>query len=595
MSTASSAEPVGRLLSLNVGLPADVRWRDRTVHTGIWKVPVQGPRRARTVNIDGDGQGDLGGHGGPHRAVLVYQAEAYRYWSSELARDDLTPGSFGENFTVDGLPDDQVCIGDRYALGSAVFEVSAPRVTCYRLGLRLSEPRLPALVVAHHRPGFYLRVLQEGDVAAGDDIVRVARGPEQMTVADIDALLYLPGHQPDQLERALRIGALSPGWVGSFRAMTAQDGQPAGSGNPGLTDAATAPPPAWPGFRRLLVSARHPETATVVSVRLAAQDATPLPAGLPGQYVTLRLPGGDGAPVARSYSLSGRPGDPGYRVSVKREPHGRASALVHHLVAGGAVDVAAPRGGFTLDPGGGPVLLLSAGIGVTPVLAMLHALADTRSPRPVWWVHAARNSAEHAFRAETAGLLARLPETAREVICYTAPLPHDRTPSDYTQRGRPDQALIASLGLPADTRAYLCGPPAFVTDLRTALEAEGLAAAHVKAELFSPGPGLTPGIAAAASRAPHPPEGPAGPGPSVSFARSGLTVPWDPRHSSLLELAEACDVPVRWSCRTGVCHTCEIGLADGTVRYDPEPIDPPAAGNLLTCCTVPVDEVTVDL
>lgn len=585
---------MGRLLSLNVGLPADVRWRDRTVRTGIWKAPVRGGRRARTLNIDGDGQGDLGGHGGPHRAVLVYQAEAYDYWSGELARDDLTPGCFGENFTVDGLPDERVCIGDRYAIGTAVFEVSAPRVTCYRLGLRLAEPRLPALVVAHHRPGFYLRVLQEGDVAAGDDIVRLARGPERMTVADTDALLYLPGHRRDQLERAMRISALSPGWVGSFQALAAQDGQPAGSGNAGLSDAAAAPPPAWPGFRRLRVTSREGETSTVVSVRLAGDDATPLPAGLPGQYVTLRLLGSDGAPVARSYLLSGRPGDPTYRVSVKRESHGRASPLVHALVAGGDVDVAAPRGGFTLDPGDGPVLLLSAGIGVTPVLAMLHALANARPPRPVWWVHAARNSAEHAFRAEAADLLARLP-AARQVVCYTAPLPGDRTPEDFTHRGRPDQELVAGLGLPADTHAYLCGPPAFVTQLRTALEAEGLPATHVKAELFSSSPALTPGIAATPSRAPHLPDGPAGPGPVVSFARSGLTVPWNPRYANVLELAEACDVPVRWSCRTGVCHTCEIGLADGSVRYDPEPIEPPAAGNLLTCCATPVDEVTVDL
>jgi ferredoxin-NADP reductase len=342
------------------------------------------------------------------------------------------------------------------------------------------------------------------------------------------------------------------------------------------------------------VTSREAETATVASVHLATEDASPLPSPLPGQYVTLRLPDTGGAPVARSYSLSGRPGDPGYRVSVKREPHGRASALVHALVAGGTVDVAAPRGTFTLDPGDGPLLLLSAGIGVTPVLAMLHALADARSPRPLCWVHAARNSAEHAFRAEAAGLLARLPD-ARAVVCYTAPLPHDRTPDQFTHRGRPDRALLTSLALPGDTRAYLCGPPAFVTDVRAALESEGLPAASIRAELFSPGPRLTPGIAAAPGRAPHPPDGPAGPGPLVSFARSGLTVPWDPGYANLLELAEACDVPVRWSCRTGVCHNCESGLADGRVRYDPEPIDPPAAGNLLTCCAVPVGEVTLDL
>jgi len=156
--------PVGRLVSLNVGLPKDVPWHGRTVHTGVWKDPVDGPRMVRTTNIDGDGQGDLGGHGGPHRAVFVYQLASYQHWREEFGRDDLEYGQFGENFTVDGLPDDEVCVGDRYAIGEAQFEVTQPRVTCFRLGMRMAEPRMPALVVAHHRPGFYLRVLEEGEI-----------------------------------------------------------------------------------------------------------------------------------------------------------------------------------------------------------------------------------------------------------------------------------------------------------------------------------------------------------------------------------------------------------------------------------------------
>ena len=116
----------------------------------------------RRLNIDGDGQGDLGGHGGEQRAVLVYQIDSYRYWQQQLGRDDFVYGQFGENFTVDGLPDDEVCIGDRYRIGGAVFEVTQPRVTCYRVGLRMDEPRMAALLVAHRRPGFYLRVLDEG-------------------------------------------------------------------------------------------------------------------------------------------------------------------------------------------------------------------------------------------------------------------------------------------------------------------------------------------------------------------------------------------------------------------------------------------------
>ena len=214
---------MARLLSVNVGLPRDVTWQGKTVHTAIWKAPVKGPRMVRRLNIDGDGQGDLAGHGGEHRAVFVYQMDSYRYWQNQLGRNDFAYGQFGENFTVEGLSDAEVCIGDRYRIGGALFEVTQPRVTCYRLGIRMNEPEMAALLVKHGRPGFYFRVLEEGEVEAGDEITRVASGPERMSVSEIDALLYMPGHSRDQLERALRIPALSAGWRGSFEALLAQE------------------------------------------------------------------------------------------------------------------------------------------------------------------------------------------------------------------------------------------------------------------------------------------------------------------------------------------------------------------------------------
>src|SRR6187401_2594900 len=225
---------MARLLSVNVGLPRDIEWKGRTVHTGIWKDPVRCRCRVSRLNLDGDGQGDLGGHGGEQRAVFVYQIESYRHWEQELGRDDFVYGQFGENFTVEGLGDDEVCIGDRFRIGSAVFEVSQPRVTCYRVGIRMNDPRIPALLVSNHRPGFYFRVLEEGEVQPGNEILKVASGPEQMTVAEVSALLYLPSHPRQQLLRALRIPALSVGWQASLHALL--DGEP-GSGNAGLITA----------------------------------------------------------------------------------------------------------------------------------------------------------------------------------------------------------------------------------------------------------------------------------------------------------------------------------------------------------------------
>jgi MOSC domain-containing protein YiiM/ferredoxin-NADP reductase len=590
---AGMVESIPRLVAVNVGLPQDVPWRGRTVHTGVFKYPVDGPQMVRTLNIDGDGQGDLGGHGGPHRAVMVYQLDSYEHWRAELGRDDLGYGQFGENFTVDGLPDDEVCIGDRLQIGDAMFEVSQPRVTCYRVGMRMQEPRLPALLVSHHRPGFYLRVLREGVVQAGDEIAWEQTGRERMTVAEVDALLYLPGHDRAALARARRLPALSPGWQGSFEAML--DSGDA-TGNVGLTDAAAAPPVAWPGFRPMRVVDVEPESDSVRSLRLASVDGTALPAALPGQFVAVRIAvDADAAVATRSYSLSGPIGAPYYRVSVKRETHGLVSGFVYgRLRAEAIVDVAAPRGGFVLRDGGSPVVLISAGIGATPVLAMLHALADGGSRREIWWLHGARNSAEHPFAAEVRDLLARLPH-ARAEICYSAPLPTDQIGHDYTRRGHLAADVLQRLAIPADGQAYVCGPQRFMDDIRSSLTDLGLAAGQIATEVFGAGAAITPGIAAGPVLPPHQPPGDPSSGPEISFARSGLTANWQDGAGSLLEFAEACDVPTRWSCRTGICHTCETGLLAGSVTYDPPPIDLPADGNVLICCATPRQDLVLDL
>jgi ferredoxin-NADP reductase len=386
----------GRLLSVNVGLPQDVAWHGQTVHTAVWKRPVDGPRQVRRLNIDGDGQGDLAGHGGEHRAVFVYQIEL--------------------------------------------------------------------------------------------------------------------------------------------------------------------PPP------------------------------------MPGQFLTLRLDAAPGArPLLRSYSLSGAPDAGSYRISVKREAHGAGSQFVHTRVRpGDLLEVAAPRGTFILQPGERPVLLVSAGVGATPVLAMLHALAASRSGRDVWWLHGARSRADESFAEESRSLLDGLPH-ARRHVCYSRPGPGDVPGRDYQTTGRLSASVLASLGLPGDADAYICGPAAFMTEMSAALADLGIDAARVHTEIFGAAPASTPGIAAAPARPPHPPAGPPGDGPEVAFARSGVTARWGTGYASLLELAEACDVPVRWSCRTGVCDTCETALMSGTVSYAPDPVDEPAAGSALICCSQPSAELVLDL
>jgi ferredoxin-NADP reductase/MOSC domain-containing protein YiiM/ferredoxin len=572
------------LLSVNVGRPRDVAWNGRLVHTGIWKNPVTGPVMARSGNLDGDGQGDLGGHGGEQRAMLVYQAESYEHWRRHLGRTDLNFGIFGENFTVDGLPDDEVCIGDRYRIGDAEFEVSQPRTTCYRVGLRLDEPQMASLLVAHRRPGFYLRVLREGLVQAGDEIVKLAAGPEQVTVAATDALLYLREGEVDTMRRLLKVPALSPGWQGSFRDLVDQADHP-------VSPHAEQGQPAWAGFRRLRVARVVHETELVTSVYLQPVDERPLPEPLPGQYLTLRLAGaGDPAPV-RSYSLSASAAD-SYRITVKRESAGLASRYVStKLAAGDELDVAAPRGEFVLSDGNEPVVLLSAGIGVTPVLAMLQALAAQGTTRPVWWLHTTARPATHALAAEARQLLASLPN-ARAHIFYTADAAGSGEPG--VTRGRLDRATLAELDLPSDARAYVCGPPGFLQAMTTALADLGLAPGNIATEVFASLSAINPGVVGTARPSPHQPAR-AGTGPRVTFARAGLATAFDDELVSLLELAEACDVPTRWACRTGVCHTCATPLLSGAVSYSPAPLTEPEPGEVLLCCSRPDTEVVLDL
>jgi ferredoxin-NADP reductase/MOSC domain-containing protein YiiM len=574
------------LLSVNVGMPKDVSWRGRTVHTGVWKSPVTGPQMVRRLNIDGDGQGDLAGHGGEQRAVLVYQIESYRHWQEFFGRDDLEYGAFGENFTVEGLGDDEVCIGDRYRIGEAELEVTQPRVTCFRVGMRMGEPQLPSLLVAHHRPGFYLRVLTEGHVTAGDEIVRTRRGPHALSVADVDALLYLPGHAPDRLKAAIDIPAISPGWRESFRSMLESE---AGAAPAGV---AVAPPPSWAGFRTLSVTDVVAESASVTSFRFVGDDA--LPAYQPGQFLTVRVPSaGDPVPV-RTYSLSGDPDGSRYRISVKRESHGLVSSHLHaHLRRGDRIEVAAPRGDFVLDEGPEPVLLISAGIGQTPLLAMLYRLASEHSRRLMWWIHTTHDADSHAFSTEVADLLGRLP-SAHSLVYYTTPA-QPLAPDSGVRAGRLTAEVIAALGLPADANAYVCGPEPFMDDIAAALAGVGIGPARIHTERFGSRSPINPGVVGADAPRPHQPPGPPGAGPAVTFARSGLTAAWSDTYSSVLELAEACDVPTQWSCRTGVCHTCATAVLSGEASYETPPLEAPGDDELLICSARPTADLVMDL
>jgi ferredoxin-NADP reductase len=387
--------------------------------------------------------------------------------------------------------------------------------------------------------------------------------------------LYLPDRDVDMLRRAIDVPALSPGWQQSFAELLAAHENRSG---------ATPPPigtePGWTGFRTLRVAETRRESPTVLSIELEATDRGTLPVARPGQFLTLRLPSSDPA-LLRSYSLSST--EPRYRISVKREDHGLASTWIHDNVRAGIVmEAAAPRGDFYLGDEAVPVVLVSAGIGVTPVLAMLHALSAQHSKREIWWLHITRDAQTLAFGGEVGELIESLTH-ARQHVFYTA------------EAGRPDAAAIAALGLPREAIAYLCGPELFMTEMRNALAAAGIDAARIHSELFGALPPINPGITDAPHRSPHLPDGAPGTGPPVSFARSGMTVNWSASYDSILELAEACDVPTRFSCRSGVCHICVTPLVDGAITYTQQPLELPADGTVLICSAQPSSGVVLDL
>ncbi len=575
-----------KLLSVNVSLPKEIDHRGKTVTTGIFKEPVDGRVMLRALNLDGDGQADLIGHGGKFRAVYVYSYDNYAYWKRELGRTDFTFGQFGENFTVEGMLDDAIHVGDVFRVGGALVEVTQPRVPCFKLAIRMGLEGFQNLLLSSNRIGFYLRVLEEGEVGAGDVIEPVKTDPRRMTVGKVNNLLYFDLGNLEDSRKALRIKALSPGWRGSFEDRLAK---------------AETSGKATEGFRTLIVDRKVPESDTITSFYLVPEDAKPLPSFIPGQFLPFRLDiPGQPTPLTRTYSLSDRPNPEYYRLSIKREPPpgdrpdlppGRSSNYFHDRVeAGTRLRARSPRGKFYLDPKGErPVALISAGVGLTPMISMLNAIVEAGSGRPVWFIHGARNGREHAMGAHVRAVAGEN-DNVRAHISYSRPLPDDVEGRDHDGRGRVDGDLLKRLLPDNDLDFYLCGPTPFMKALYNGLLGWGVPEDRIHYEFFGPGSALTEGdgAEAAADCVECSAE------IEVTFSRSGLTAKWNPSFASILDMAEGLGLSPDYSCRSGICHTCMCALEDGEVEYVEEPLDPPDPGSVLICCSKPKTDLVVD-
>ena len=579
-----------KLVSVNVSLPREITVKGKTVRTGIFKEAVVRRVPVDTLNIDGDRQADLIGHGGPFRAVLVYSLENYAYWEHELGQSGFEFGHFGENFTVDGMLEGDVHVGDVFRIGTALFQVTQPRVPCYKLAIKVGIENFYSRILESGRPGFYFRVLEEGEVGAGDAIERVRLDPVGLTVRQVSHLLYFDKDDLEGARTALRIEALSPGWRQSFEKRLAKAQRATKSEEK---------------YRTLVVTRKVPESESITSFYLAAEDGEPLDTFLPGQFLPLRLNiPGQYVPVYRTYSLSDRPGAEHYRLTIKREPAppdlpnvypGVSSNYFHdHVDVGSTLSAKAPRGRFYLDPKGEtPVALVSGGVGQTPMISMLNAIVAAGTERPTWFVHASRFGREHAF-SEAVRRLAEEHNNVHVHIRYSQPSPADVIGRDHDDTGRIDADLLKRLGPDDECDFYLCGPTGFMRSLFDGLLSWGVPEQRIHYEFFGPASAVrerakvaTPRRVAEAAECCTDLE--------VTFSTSGVRANWNPSFESILDLAEANGLSPDYSCRSGVCQTCMARIEEGEVEYVIEPLDPPDDGSVLICVSKPMTPVVITL
>ncbi len=582
---------MAKLLSVNVSLPKEIVAKGKTVRTGIFKEPVHGRVGVKTLNVDGDGQADLVGHGGEFRAVYIYSFDNYAYWERELGRADFKMGQFGENFTVEGMQDGDVHVGDIFRIGTALFEVTQPRVPCYKLAFKMGVEGFYNKILESGRLGFYFRVLEEGEVGAGDTIERVKGDPIGMTIVEVNKLMYFDKDNLDGFRKTLDVKALSPGWRVTFEGRIAK----------AKTSAVTQEK-----YRTFVVDRKEPESGIITSFYLVPEDGKPLAPFLPGQFLPLKLDiPGQFKPVLRTYSLSDSPGKNYYRLTIKREPAppdrpdvypGVSSTYFHDSVKKGSKLLAkSPRGRFTLDPNNEtPVVLLSAGVGLTPMISMLNAIVESGSKRPTWFIHGSRNKRVHAM-SENVRRVAAEHENVRAHIRYSEPLPEEKVGRDYDDKGHVNIELLKRLLPGKDLDFYLCGPAPFMKSMFNGLHDWGIHQVRIHYEFFGPASVLggdrakvsTPKRAAEATECCGEIE--------VAFSKSGVKANWNPSFESILDLAEANGLSPDYSCRSGICHTCICKIEEGEVEYVLEPLDPPDLGSVLICCSRPKTNIVVEV
>ncbi len=574
------------VVSINAGPLQPLAVQREVIKTGFYKGPCEGEVRVAQIGIEGDARvacaTDL------NRAVFFYQTSYYDQWRSELGRD-LPYGTIGENVTFNGPDDKDFFLGDILRIGSTVLRITQPRFPCRKLTARMQEgDDFPLRYLKSGRLGFFCNVIDEGAMSAGDPIELVHREADPYPLTEFARVTFLEPRDAEGLRRMLACPVLVPEWrirvERTLRRALGAEG--------------------WSDYRPLDVVRRHAENLDTVSLDLEDPAGETLPDFVAGQFVTLRLDvPGETDPVVRTYTINGRSASGrGYSIAVKRiiggdrngSMTGIGSSYVNSTVReGDALMALPPRGLFMVEPGSRPIALLSAGIGVTPMAAMLEQLESCPLGRQVYFIHGARSGREHVLDARVRELTTGS-QLLRRFVKYSQPSSDDLEGRDFDAAGRVTvddiEALIPSL----EADYYVCGPVTFMRDIIRGLVDRGVPKDRIRYEFFGQNEPLFDDPAAMEDSS-EPATDAQGKPIIVTFARSGVSVPWTKGAFSILSLAEQRGLRLANSCRTGLCSVCVCRLDAGEVAYEVEPIEPPAAGEVMICCARPTTSVMLNL
>jgi MOSC domain-containing protein YiiM/ferredoxin-NADP reductase len=562
----------GKVVSLNTGEPRLVTYRGMSFRTGILKTPIDAPLTLKRCNFTGDGQADLSAHGGIDKAVYCYPLEHYDFWRGEIGRAALPMGQFGENVTTAGVLESELRIGDLLRIGTALLQVSEPRIPCYKLVMHMNAGSdFSVRFLAANRTGFYCRVLEEGTVAPDDAITLVSREPSSPTVSEVIAATQFADRDPVKMRRVVKARDISAKWRARVRRMIDSELR---------RRMETAAPPTL----AVAVDDAVPDARDVVSIWLRQEDGAPLPRALPGQYLTLIWPDG----LKRTYSVSASDADGRHRITVKlaRDAQGalgQASARIATLMSGDRLEIERPRGNFHPDiDSDTPLILAGAGIGVTPLMNMIEHVTRGGG-RKVFAAFGMRHPGEHPLVDELKALAAK----RCNLEVFLAYSQYDGAPAlglPAPKSGRLAAAdLLPHAGAPL-AEIFLCGPGGFIRQMQDNLTQAGISPLAIRYEAFGPSTLLPAREVAADPAAKF----------TVSFSRSNMEVVWTPASGTLLNLAEAAGISPTFGCRAGSCGLCRTAIGEGRVSYV-EPIDEPEAGYVYPCCAIPQADCRLDM